>query len=143
MAHLHKFYGAFAMLWCAAPVAAQATKPTASVIFTTKDLAPIAVTGGRAVASDAAAVAKAQQTLIAMREYCQMVERDGVLYVVFDSSTPFVVSQMPKSGVEWMGFAGRVHATDSTFHQRSRAVSVLRDGKVMAEVSAVGVVVLK
>ena len=131
------------MLCCAVPAAAQATKPTASVIFTTKDLAPTAVTGGRATASDAAAVTKAQRTLMAMREYCQMVERDDVLYVVFDSAKPLAVAQMPKSGMEWMDFAARVHATDSTFHQRSRAVSVLRDGKVMAEVSAAGVVVRK
>jgi hypothetical protein len=89
----------------------------------------------------------AEQTLLAIRSVCTLVENDGKLFAACDNTKPEAralgSTRVPQIATEWELFASRLSSADQIANNKRRAIVILNQGEVVAEVNAAGHVMLK
>lgn len=89
----------------------------------------------------------AEQTLLAIRSVCTLLENDGKLFAACDNTKPEAralgMTRVPQIATEWEAFAKRLSNADQVVNNKRRAVVILNQGEVVVEVNAAGHVTLK
>ncbi len=89
----------------------------------------------------------AEQALLAIRSVCTLLENDGKLFAACDNTTPEAralgLTRVPQIATEWEAFAKRLSNADQVVNNKRRAIVILNQGEMVAEVNAAGHVTLK